>query len=46
MGILSGILERQCQTITKILVQQGWQVMAIDQQEDWCCLQVERQSAN
>lgn len=43
-GILSGILVTQSALITEALAQQGWRVISIMQQDDWCCLQIGRES--
>jgi ribosomal protein L11 methylase PrmA len=41
---LSGILVSQSALITEALAQQGWRVISIMQQDDWCCLQIGRES--
>ncbi len=41
-GILSGILINQAQSVTETLEENGWTVGSIQQQNDWCCLNIQR----
>jgi ribosomal protein L11 methyltransferase len=41
-GILSGILVNQAESVTDALEQNGWSVVALWRQNDWCCLNIRR----
>lgn len=41
-GILSGILVKEAQQVIDTLVQHGWVVSSLWQQQDWCCLNIQR----
>ena len=41
-GILSGILVNQAGSVTDALAQHGWLVATLQQQKDWCCLNIRR----
>ncbi len=41
-GILSGILVNQAKAVTDTLAQHGWLVATLQQQKDWCCLNIRR----
>ncbi len=41
-GILSGILLNQAQSVADALEEHGWTVAALQQQNDWCCLNIRR----
>lgn len=41
-GIFSGILLNQAQEVTNTLEQHGWTVSDLQQQQDWCCLNIQR----
>lgn len=41
-GIFSGILLNQAQEVTDTLEQHGWTVSDLQQQQDWCCLNIQR----
>jgi len=39
-GILSGILCKQTKQVADTLEQYGWSITALQQQQDWCCINV------
>lgn len=41
-GILSGILITQANSVTETLQQNGWSVVCLQRQNDWCCLHIQR----
>jgi len=41
-GILSGILVDQAKVVTDTLEQNGWLVVKVWRQQDWCCLDIQR----
>lgn len=41
-GIFSGILFEQAERVVHALEQQGWIVATIQQQKEWCCLNIRR----
>lgn len=42
IGILSGILTEQAEAVTTTLAQYGWEVIGMQTQQQWCCLQIKQ----
>lgn len=41
-GILSGILGNQAKPVSEILEQHHWRITALQQQQEWCCIHIQR----